>query len=134
MTFAVRVTTKRFRRRAVSWKRQRGFSNLISIVAIVVPVLFGIVGLAILTWLAVVATELVKTNPRVQRMLAAVISPAPGRPDVDKSMLPVKVVVEGVIPLVFWLLIFLPMIIFPIILIAFPLLGIPWTYLLPPVP
>jgi len=107
---------------------------LISIVAIVVPVLFGIVGLAILTWLAVVATELVKTNPRVQRMLAAVISPAPGRPDVDKSMLPVKVVVEGVIPLVFWLLIFLPMIIFPIILIAFPLLGIPWTYLLPPVP
>jgi hypothetical protein len=100
---------------------------MVSIVAIVVPVVFGIVGLAILTWLVVVATEFVKTKPRVQRMLATVFSPAPGRPDVGNSTLPVKVVVEGVVPIVFWLLIFLPMIIFPIILIAFPLLGIPWS-------
>ena len=63
------MTTKCFRRRSVSWKRQQGFSNMVSIVAIVVPVLFGIVGLAILAWLVVVATEFVKINPRVQKML-----------------------------------------------------------------
>jgi hypothetical protein len=107
---------------------------MVDTVAIVVPVLFGIVGLAILAWLVVVATEFVKINPRVQKMMTAVLSPAPGEPDVGNSTLPVKIVVEGVIPIVFWLLIFLPMIILPIILIVFPLLGIPWSYLLPPVP
>ena len=107
---------------------------MVGIVAIVVPVLFGIVGLAILGWLVVVAAELVKTSPRVQKMLAALLSPAPDKPDVDNSALPVKVVVEGVIPIVFWILIFLPMIIFPIVLIVFPLLGVPWSYLLPPPP
>jgi len=104
------------------------------VVSIIVPILFGIVGLAILAWLVVIATEFVRFDPRMQRLLGIVLNPAPAKSDVDKSALPVKIVVEGVVPLVFWLLILLPMIIFPVVLVLFPLFHIPWTYLLPPAP
>jgi len=105
-----------------------------AVVAVVVPTLFAIVGLAIVTWLVVVALEFIRSNTGMQKMLATVLNLAPAKADVDKSALPVKVVVEGVVPIVFWLLIFLPMIVFPIVLVIFPLFGIPWSYLLPPVP
>ena len=108
--------------------------EMLDIVTVIVPVLFGIVGLAVLAWLVVVTTDLMRSNPRMQQLLGTVLNPAPAKLDVDKSALPVKVVIEGLVPLIFWLLIFLPMIIFPIILVVFPLFHIPWSYLLPPVP
>jgi hypothetical protein len=107
---------------------------LVDIVSVVVPLLFAIVGLAILTWLVIVAMDFVRSSQRMQRIMGVVLEPAPGKPDVDNSALPVRVVVEGVVPIVFWLLLLLPMIIFPVVLILFPILGIPWSYLLPPVP
>ena len=96
-------------------------------------VLFGILGLAILAWLVIFISDLTKTEP-IKRILSVLFSPAPDKKEVDRSAMPVRVVIERILPIVFWLLIFLPMIIFPIILILFPLLGIPWSYLLPPTP
>ncbi|SRR5579875_311781 len=99
----------------------------------VVGLLFGIVGLAIIAWLIVVGREVIKTG-KFDKILSVVFAPAPAKDEVQRSILPVRVAIENILPLIFWILIFLPMIIFPIILILFPLLGIPWSYLLPPVP
>lgn len=95
---------------------------------------FGLLGLSIISWLVVVARELVSKSQFFRNLLALIFLPAPGRQDVSRSSFPVRVVVERLVPIAFWLLILVPMIIFPIILILFPLLGIPWAYLLPPTP
>ena len=99
----------------------------------VVGLLFGIVALAIIAWLIVIGRELVKTG-KFDRILSIVFGPAPAKDEVQRSALPVRIAVENILPLIFWILIILPMIVFPIILILFPLLGIPWSYLLPPTP
>jgi hypothetical protein len=96
---------------------------------------FGIVGLAIVTWVVVVLRELPEGAPGLNKYVSSVISfvfnAAPAQADVKNSSLPVKIIVKGIIPLVFWILLIVPMVVFPIILILFPLLHIPWSYLLP---
>lgn len=64
-------------------------------------------------------------------MTSVIFAATPAKSDVDKSVLPVKFSIERILPLILWLLIILPMFILPIILIAFPLLGLPWSYLMP---
>ena len=108
-------------------------STMVTIVDIVLGVTFGLLGIAIVSWIVKVAFELSRVDP-FRSIFATIFSPAPDRAEVDRTALPVKVTIEGILPILFWLLIFLPMIIFPIILIIFPLLGIPWSYLLPPTP
>ncbi len=106
---------------------------MISLTDVTVGVLFAILALAIITWLVIVIPDLTKVEP-FKGIFDMLFAPAPDRAEVDRASLPVKVTVERIVPIIFWLLIFLPMIIFPIILILFPILGIPWSYLLPPVP
>lgn len=111
---------------------------MITILSILVPLLFAITGLAFITWIIVIFRQLPENAPRVYSLITKVTRPifnaAPAQNDIKKSDPPVRFVVGRLIPLIFWLLIVLPMVIFPIILIIFPLLGIPWSYLLPPVP
>ncbi|MGI0078094.1 MAG: hypothetical protein ACRECH_00535 [Nitrososphaerales archaeon] len=107
---------------------------MVTLVDIVLAFTFGLLGLAIISWLIVISKELVSHSQLFRNVLGLIFLPAPARQDVSRSSFPVRIVVERLVPIVFWLLILVPMIIFPIILILFPLLGIPWTYLLPPVP
>jgi hypothetical protein len=111
---------------------------LISVVTIIVPVLFGIAALAFLAWIVVIIRQLPENAPRLYGLITKITNPifnaAPAQSDIKQSDLPVQVVVGKLIPLIFWLLVILPMVIFPIVLIIFPLLGIPWSYLLPPTP
>ncbi len=107
---------------------------MITVTDIVLGFSFSVLGLAILSWLVVVLQELVSTNTFFKNLATLLFLPAPAAQDVRKSYLPIRIIVERLIPIVFWLLILVPMIVFPIILILFPLFGIPWTYLLPPVP
>ena len=106
------------------------------IVTVLVPVLFGILGLAVITWVVVIFFQLPENAPRIWRLIKKVTDPvfnaAPVQTEIKESDLPVQLVVGRLIPLILWLLIVLPMVIFPIILIIMPLLGIPWSYLLPP--
>ena len=107
------------------------------ITEIVVAILFAILGLAIVSWVAIVIPELQKYlqgHERIWGIIAFVFNAAPDRGEADKMSPPVRVVAEGLIPIILWLLILVPMFVFPIILIIFPLLHIPWTYLLPPTP
>ncbi|MHB8568462.1 MAG: hypothetical protein ACYC7D_15655 [Nitrososphaerales archaeon] len=106
---------------------------MISVSDIAVGVAFAILGLAILTWLVVILPDLTRVEP-FKGIFDMLFAPAPSKGDVDRAAPPVKFTIERILPLVFWLLILLPMIIFPIILILFPILGLPWSYLLPPVP
>lgn len=106
---------------------------MVTIVDVTVGVLFALLALAIIAWIVRVLPELAGVEP-FKGIFDMVFAPAPAKNDVDKAAPPVKFTVERIIPIIFWLLILLPMIIFPIILIIFPLLGIPWSYLLPPVP
>ncbi len=96
---------------------------------------FGILGIAALTWIAVIIKELPEGAPglykQVSKITSVVFNAAPDQADMKKSSLPVKVVVEGIIPIIFWLLIIVPMVVFPIIIIIMALFHIPWTYLLP---
>ena len=106
-------------------------------VDIVVGVLFAIVVIAVLGYVGLVIPELrsySKQNPKLAAILSLVFNAAPAQEESKKTALPLKVVIQGLIPIIFWVLILLPMFIFPIILIIFPMLGIPWSYLLPPVP
>jgi hypothetical protein len=111
---------------------------MFNIIDVLVPVLFAILGLAVLTWIVVIYRQLPTGAPRIYAMIRKVTRPvfnaAPAQDDIKKSDPPVRFVVGRLIPLIFWLLIILPMVIFPIVLIIFPLLGIPWSYLLPPTP
>lgn len=99
---------------------------------------FAILGLAVLTWIAVIIRELPEgapaLNKSVARITSFVFNAAPAQSDVKKSAFPVRVVVQGLIPIIFWLLILVPMVVFPIILVFMALFHIPWTYLLPPMP
>jgi hypothetical protein len=96
---------------------------------------FGILGIAVITWIVVILRELPEGAPglykHVSRITSVVFNATPLQSDVKRSSLPVKVVVEGLIPLIFWLLIIVPMVIFPIILVFMALFHIPWSYLLP---
>jgi hypothetical protein len=111
---------------------------MFDIVSVLVPVLFAILGLAVITWVIVIFFQLPENAPRlwhlIKRITDPIFSAAPFQNDIKQSDMPVQLVVGRLIPLIFWLLIVLPMVIFPIILIIMPLLGIPWSYLLPPVP
>jgi hypothetical protein len=107
------------------------------IVQIVVAVLFAILGLAIVSWVAIVIPELdkfIKGHKRISAIIAFIFNAAPVQEDAKGMSPPVRVVAEGLIPIILWLLILVPMFVFPIILIIFPLLHIPWSYLLPPTP
>ena len=97
--------------------------------------LFAIVGIAIIGWIGFIFPEFqifVKKHASLAKVVQAVFNVAPVQQDASRAAAPVKLVVKDVIPLLFWLLILLPMFIFPIILIIFPLMHIPWSYLLPP--
>ncbi len=111
---------------------------MVDVVGVIVPVLFGLMGLAILAWIAAVFRELPENAPSMYKMITRITGPlfnaAPAQYDIKQTNPPIRFVVGRIIPIIFWLLIILPMVIFPIILIVMPLLGIPWTYLLPPTP
>ncbi len=107
------------------------------ITEIIVAILFAILGLAIVSWVAIVIPELNKFlqgHKRLYSIIAFVFNAAPDQEDAKGMSPPVRIVAEGLIPIILWLLILVPMFVFPIILIIFPLLHIPWTYLLPPTP
>jgi hypothetical protein len=108
------------------------------IVDVLVPILFAIFGLAILTWLVAVGSEVIEATPRLKKLLARVsgtlFGPAPARAEVERSSLPVRFSIERILPLLLWLLIILPMILLPIVLLLFPMLGIPWSRLMPAPP
>ena len=95
---------------------------------------FGLLGLAVISWLLVIARELISSSPVFRNLAILVFVPAPAKQDVRRSYFPVRIVVEGLVPIVLLLLVLVPMIIFPVILILFPLLGITFTSLLPPAP
>jgi len=107
------------------------------ITEIVVTILFAILGLAIVSWVAIVIPELnkfIQGHKRVASIIAFIFNAAPVQEDA-KGMSPgVRIIAEDLIPIILWLLILVPMFVFPIILIVFQLLHIPWTYLLPPTP
>jgi hypothetical protein len=96
---------------------------------------FAILAIALITWIAIVIRELPEGDPglnkSIKKITSIVFDAAPAQSDVKKSSLPVRIVLEGIIPIIFWLLILVPMVIFPIILILMALFHIPWTYLLP---
>lgn len=99
---------------------------------------FAIVAIAVITWILVIIRELPEGAPElneyVTRISHFIFDAAPAQADVQNSSLPVKIIVKGIIPIVFWLLIVVPLVIFPVVFIIMPLLHIPWTYLLPPAP
>lgn len=96
---------------------------------------FAILCIAVLTWIIVILRELPEGAPRLYKFVSGIFkfifNAAPAQSEVKNSTLPVKVVVEGIIPIIFWLLILVPMVVFPIILVFMALFHIPWTYLLP---
>jgi hypothetical protein len=101
----------------------------------IVTLLFVILAIAIVGWIGFMLPDLrafLKNHRLVSGVLQAIFNAAPVQQDASKAGEPVKIVVKDIIPLLFWLLILLPMFIFPIILIIFPLMHIPWSYLLPP--
>jgi hypothetical protein len=107
------------------------------IVEIVEAVLFGILALAVIAWIAIVIPEFktfLRQHKRLFSVASFVFNAAPAQDDARKTYQPVGFVIERIIPIILWLLIIVPMFVFPIILIIFPLLHIPWSYLLPPTP
>jgi len=107
------------------------------ITEIVVAVLFAILGLAIISWVAIVIPELSKFlqgHRRIYGVISFIFNAALDQEEAKGMSPPVRIVAEGLIPVILWLLILVPMFVFPIILVIFPLLHIPWTYLLPPTP
>jgi predicted secreted protein len=96
---------------------------------------FAILAIAVITWIVVLIRELPEGDPTlnnsVRKITSIVFDAAPAQSDIKRSSLPVRIIVEGIIPIIFWLLIIVPMVVFPIILILMVLFHIPWTYLLP---
>jgi hypothetical protein len=104
---------------------------------VIVAILFAILGLAIISWVGILIPELnkfIQSHKRIAGIVAFIFNAAPDQEDASRMSPPVRIVAEGLIPIILWILILVPMIVFPIILIIFPLLHIPWTYLLPPTP
>ncbi|MHB1909406.1 MAG: hypothetical protein ACYCQJ_11135 [Nitrososphaerales archaeon] len=97
---------------------------------------FAILGLAVLTWFFVILRELPEGAPglysRISKITSFIFNAAPAQTEAKKGGLPVRVFVERLIPIILWLIIIVPMVVFPIIFIIMPILHIPWTYLLPP--
>jgi len=107
------------------------------ITQIIVTILFALLGLAIVSWVAILIPELMKFisgHKRLSNLIAFIFNAAPDQEDAPRMSPPVKIVAEGLIPIILWLLILVPMFVFPVILIIFPIFHIPWTYLLPPTP
>jgi hypothetical protein len=101
----------------------------------VITLLFAIVGLAVVAWIVFLLPEarlLLKEHASMSYFVQMIFNASPVQQDAAKASTPVKLVIKDLIPIVFWLLIILPMFVFPIILIIFPLMHIPWSYLLPP--
>jgi len=107
------------------------------ITQIIVAILFAILGLAIVSWVAILIPDLskfLKSHKRISGIVAFIFNAAPDQEEASRMSLPVRIVAEDLIPIILWLLILVPMFVFPIILIIFPIFHIPWTYLLPPTP
>lgn len=101
----------------------------------IVTLLFVILGIAIVGWIGFILPEFrifIQKHASLAKVVQAVFNAAPVQQDASNAGEPVKIVVKGILPLLFWLLILLPMFVFPIVLIIFPLMHIPWSYLLPP--
>jgi hypothetical protein len=95
---------------------------------------FAILAIAFLTWIFAIIPQLPRGDPKVKsisKITSFVLNAAPAQADVKNSSLAVRIIVEGLIPIIFWLLIIVPMVVFPIILLLMALFHIPWTYLLP---
>jgi hypothetical protein len=96
---------------------------------------FAILAIAVLTWIVIIARELPEGDPELNKSVSKITSfiynAAPAQTDVKNSTLPIRIIVEGIIPIIFWLLIIVPMVVFPIILVLMALFHVPWTYLLP---
>jgi len=108
-----------------------------SITDLVVGLLFAILGLAIVSWFVIILPDFerfLKQNKRTWALFSFIFNAAPVQEDASKMSPPVRAITEGLIPIILWLLILVPMFVFPIILIVFPILHIPWSYLLPPNP
>lgn len=102
-----------------------------------VIILFAIVAVAIVAWVGIILPDLreyLTQHKSIWSLLSFVFNATPDQEDAKRAPIPLKVIMQGIIPIVLWLLIIIPLIVFPIILIVFPLLNIPWSYLLPPVP
>jgi hypothetical protein len=104
----------------------------------VVTVLFAILALAIIAWIAIIIPEFeifLDYHKKISAILAFIFNSAPEDAEEEKKTpRPIRVVVQRLIPIILWLIILVPMFVFPLILIVFPILHIPWSYLLPPTP
>lgn len=104
----------------------------------IVAVLFAILALAIVAWIAIIIPEFeifLDYHKTISSILAFIFNSAPeDAAEEKKTPLPLRVVVQRLIPIILWLIVLVPMFVFPIILIVFPILHIPWSYLLPPTP
>ncbi|MDG6908029.1 MAG: hypothetical protein JRN20_19850 [Nitrososphaerota archaeon] len=100
----------------------------------IVGILFGILALVFVSWFFIIIPELrlfLKQHSKLSGLFSFIFSAKATNSDVAKSYPPVRFVLENVLPLVFWLLILLPMFLFPIILVVGPAMHIPWTTLFP---
>lgn len=100
----------------------------------IVGVLFAILGLAIVAWVGIVIPELrlfLKQHSTLSGLFTLIFSAKIAGTEVQQSYRPVRFVLENFVPIIFWLLILLPMFVFPIILVVAPMMNIPWTTLFP---
>jgi hypothetical protein len=107
---------------------------LISLSDVVVTLLFVILGVAVLGWVGILIPELrayLKQNKFLAGIFSMLFAANATNADVKKTYRPLKFTLEDILPIVFWLLILLPMILFPVILVIGPILHIPWTTLFP---
>ena len=110
---------------------------MVTITDVIVGILFAILGLAIISWIVILLPDLGKylqTHKRIWSVISFIFNAAPDPEDAERTYKPVGFVMERIIPIILWLLILVPMFVFPIILVVFPILHIPWSYLLPPTP
>ncbi|MDG6999915.1 MAG: hypothetical protein JRN15_12460 [Nitrososphaerota archaeon] len=100
----------------------------------IVGILFAILGIAIVAWVFIVIPELrmfSKQHSYLSGLFSMIFSAKVTNTEVKQSYRPIKFVLENIIPIVFWLLILLPMFLFPIILVVGPLMHVPWTTMFP---
>ena len=100
----------------------------------IVGVLFALSGLAIVTWVFIVIPELrifLKQHSTLSGLFMMIFSARVTNTEVKRSYRPVRFILENILPIVFWLLILLPMFVFPIILVIGPSMHVPWTTLFP---
>jgi hypothetical protein len=109
----------------------------ITFVDVIVGILFAILAIAVIGWIGIITPGLrsfIQSHKHLSSVVNLIFSAAPDPEDLKKASEPVDVVFGGLLPIILWILIVVPMFVFPIILIIFPLLHIPWSYLLPPTP